>query len=101
MATVAAGMRIFAKYRGQTYAIPCRDPAASSVGSLVQEVLTRCNAEQSKLDESRYALCLNSSGAILSVKDTVKDVLRDGDFVTLSECMNCVKLYSMHGIISV
>ena len=77
-------MRIFAKYRGKTYVIPCKETRAS-IGSLVHEVLRHCT-DKNEVDESRYILSLTSCGAILSTKDMITDALQDGDFVTLSEC---------------
>jgi histidine ammonia-lyase len=88
-------MRVFVKVccagsvAGQTYTIPCNDPAAS-VGYLKAQALDRWgenNGKKSKGGEERKAeefqLKFSGNGALLSDKDVIRDVLRDGEFVNL------------------
>ena len=80
-------MRIFVKNGGTSYVIPCKDPK-TSVAALKREVLARCVGSKIE-DESRYILILCSGGAVLSERDTVQDVLQDGDFISLRELSHC------------
>jgi hypothetical protein len=100
-------MRVFVKVccagsvAGQTYTIPCNDPAAS-VGYLKAQALDRWgenNGKKSKGGEERKAeefqLKFSGNGALLSDKDVIRDVLRDGEFVNLCKRVAvCVKLYN-------
>ena len=89
-------MRVFVKIccagsaaaAGQTYAIPCNEPAAS-VGFLKVQALERWEENKSreggaeKRRAEEFQLTLSGSGALLSDKDVIRDVLRDGEFVNL------------------
>ena len=77
------------KHGGRSYVIPCKDEKAS-VAALKREVLARCvvaksEAAAASAREARYDLILNSSGAVLCDRDTVEDVLQDGDTLSLRE----------------
>ena len=92
-------MRVFVKIccagsaaaAGQTYTIPCNEPTAS-VGFLKVQALERWGenngkksrgggGEERKAEE--FQLTLSGNGALLSDKDVIRDVLRDGEFVNL------------------
>ena len=76
-------MRFFVKNsdRDSAYVIPCSDPSAS-VKKLKEDVVVRIRGEEASSGNCR--LILSGSEAILSDKDIISDVLRDGDFITLS-----------------
>lgn len=87
-------MRVFVKVciagsaPAQTYAIPCKEPAAS-IALLKGQALERwtenngkkAGEDERKLD--RFQLTLSGNGAVLSDKDVIQDVLQDGEFVNL------------------
>ena len=88
-------MRVFVKVccggaaRHETYVIPCKEPTAS-VASLKSLALDRCPEKSGKncelscgRDPDHFQLTLSGNGAALSDKDTIQDVLRDGEFVCL------------------
>ena len=75
-------MRVFVKYGGTSYVIPCKD-ANARVAALKREALARCLANLKPEDDSRYRLVLASSGAVLCDRDAIQDVLEDGEFVAL------------------
>lgn len=89
-------MRVFVKVciagsaPAQTYAIPCKEPAAS-IGLLKDQVLDRWrenNGKKSGEDHRKpdsFQLTLSGNGAVLSDKDVIQDVLQDGEFVNLSK----------------
>ncbi len=72
----------------KTYVIPCKD-GTLSVGSLKEDVLTRCGLLSSPSAGSaksrQFHLSLSASEAILSEKDAIEDVLQDGDFIRLGK----------------
>ena len=71
----------------QTFAIPCNEPTAC-VGSLKSLALDRWSenrGDNSKRDAERYKLTLSGTGALLSDKDAIQDVLKDGEFLDLCE----------------
>ena len=92
-------MRVFVKVccggaaRHETYVIPCKEPTAS-VASLKSLALDRCPETGGELscgrDPDHFQLTLSGNGAALSDKDTIQDVLRDGEFVCL--CTWCCTL---------
>ena len=61
------------------------------MAALKREVLARCVVDRSEAaaaaEEARYDLILVSSGAILCDRDTVQDVLQDGDTLSLRELL--------------
>ena len=89
-------MRVFVKVciagsaPAQTYAIPCKEPAAR-IGLLKAQALDRWTENSGKEpgeDErkpDRFQLTLSGNGAVLSDKDVIQDVLQDGEFVNLSK----------------
>lgn len=73
----------------KSYVIPCKD-GKDSVAALKREVLARCVVAKSEgaaasAQEARYDLILKSSGAVLCDRDTIEDVLQDGDTLALRE----------------
>lgn len=81
-------MRVFVRQNeGQCYVIPCKN-AEASVAALKRQVIARC---ESVGDESDYKLVLDSTGALLSDKDAVQDVLKDGDFLTLRKLVTLLR----------
>lgn len=71
----------------QTYVISCNPTA--SVGSLKSQTLDRWfdnSSEKSARNADRFGLKLSATGAVLSDKDTIQDVLREGEFVNICEC---------------
>ena len=106
-------MRVFVKIccagaAGQTYAIPCNEPGAS-VGFLKVQALERwrdssnkkskkgSGGEEKKAEE--FQLTLSGNGALLSDKDVIRDVLRDGEFVNLCK-RTCEHVWSCSTIIA-
>ena len=86
-------MRVFVKVccsgggEPQAYALPCNEPTAR-VGSLKSLALDRWSenrGDNSKRDAEGFKLTLSGTGALLSDKDTIQDVLRDGEFLDLCE----------------
>lgn len=75
-------MRLFVKIGGsdRSYVIPCNDTSCT-VLKLKEDILLRVNEEVPKSDS--YRLSLSGSGAFVDDHDTVSDVLKDGDFITL------------------
>ena len=76
-------MRIYVSYQGQNYLIPYEDTKAS-IASLKHEVIKRC-LETTIDDESRYILTLSSRETIINDADMIATVLKDEDYLTLSE----------------
>ena len=86
-------MRVFVKVcfgstatEPKTYALSC-DPTAS-VRSLKSQALDRWfenSSEKLARNADRFRLKLTGTGADLSDKDTIQDVLREGEFVNLCE----------------
>ena len=79
----------------QTFAIPCNEPSAR-VASLKSIALDRWSAtggETSRRDADSFKLTLSGTGALLSDKDAIQDVLRDGEFVNLCKrhCKVCTE----------
>jgi hypothetical protein len=71
----------------QTYALPCNEPTAR-VGSLKSLALDRWSenrGDNSKRGAEGFKLTLSGTGALLSDKDAIQDVLRDGEFLDLCE----------------
>jgi hypothetical protein len=69
----------------QTYALPCNEPTAR-VGSLKSLALDRWSenrGDNSKRGAEGFKLTLSGTGALLSDKDAIQDVLRDGEFLDL------------------
>ena len=79
-------MRLFVKacsvgQVAETYVIPCKD-ASWTVGDLKREVLGK-KADSEKGDEKGYKLYFAGSGAVLGEDDSIGDVLKDGDHLSL------------------
>lgn len=75
-------MRVFVKRSdgSRAYVIPCSDPSLS-VKKLTEGIVARVKDDGAFGGD--YRLVLSGNEAILSDNDTVSDVLRDGDFITL------------------
>lgn len=104
-------MRVFVKVYiagsagGQTYAIPCSEPAAS-VGVLKSWALDRWAenngkkpGEEDELKADWFQLTLSGSGVLLSDKDLIRDVLRDGEFANLCKQTRWSAAYVPCGVI--
>lgn len=83
-------MRVFVKLNvsGKDscfYVIPCKN-LRGSVASLKEDILSRrADINTEGRDASLYRLALAGSGAILSDKDIIEEVVRDGDVLQLCE----------------
>jgi len=75
-------MRFYVKVDGsdRSYVIPCND-AGATVSKLKEDILARMDV--TRLPKCGYQLLLSSNGALVGDSDTVGDVLKDGDFLTL------------------
>lgn len=86
-------MRVFVKVccsggnGSQTYAIPCNEPTArvASLKSLALDRWSENCGGKSKRDAEHFKLTLCGTDALLSDKDAIQDVLKDGEFVNLCE----------------
>ena len=78
-------MRVHVNYAGQTYLIPCEDTKAT-IASLKQEAIKRC-LKKTVEDESRFILTLSAGDAILQDSDVIAAVICDGEYLSLSECV--------------
>ena len=86
-------MRIFVKIccgntatEPQTYAISCNPTA--SIESLKSQAFARWlenSSENSERNSDQFRLWLSGTPALLSDKDKIQNVLREGDFVILCE----------------
>ena len=65
---------------GETHVVPYGD-AAAPVKKLKSAIVERLCAGE---DSEDYKLCLAGSGAVISEKDTVQEVLQDGDCLSLT-----------------
>ena len=89
-------MRVFVKVccncgnGPQTYAIPCNEPTArvASLKSLALDRWSENCGDESKRDPVHFKLTLCGTGALLSDKDAIQDVLKDGEFVNLCESIS-------------
>ena len=66
----------------RAYVIPCNDAGATTVSKLKDDILARVDDKHLPKCEN-YRLLLSSNGASVGDSDTVGDVLKDGDFLTL------------------
>lgn len=67
---------------GGSYAVPCSDPAIL-VGELKEAVVKRMCSESDGCSPEDYRLILVGTESIISDKDVVGEVLRDGDCLIL------------------
>ena len=76
-------MRFFVQGEGKSQAtvVPCGDPGGLVEG-LKKAILERLRREGDGPSD-HYTLSLAGSGATISDKDVIQEVLRDGDFLVL------------------
>lgn len=91
-------MRVFVKVcsdrrESKTYAIPCNEPTIT-VGVLKSLALDRWSEDNGggKKESDLFQLTLSGNSAILSDKDLIEDVLRDGEFIDLCKLHTLAKL---------
>lgn len=80
-------MRFFVKHGpyGQTHVIPWGDSTVK-VEKLKASILDRLcpGASDSDTDSDKYRLSLAGNDAVIDEKDTIQDVLQDGDCLSLN-----------------
>lgn len=85
-------MRLFVKKgaHGETHVVPCSDSAVS-VETLKAAIVSRlCSGSNCE----KYRLTFSGNEAVLDEKDAVKDVLQDGDCLSLTT--SCKQLHALY-----
>ena len=89
-------MRLSVRFNDQWFVIPCGEGNVNSVQWLVEETLRRWKGQTYLSEKSadftvqNFEAFLAQSGGKLDLKDTIKEVLNDSDFVHISGKTLCL-----------
>ncbi len=80
-------MRFFVSHSGKNLAVPCSD-SSCSIEKLKQKIVSRFQEDSSSggkcVSCDGYRLVLAGQEAVLCERDTVEEILKDGDFLILT-----------------
>ena len=99
-------MRLSVRFNGKWFVIPCGEAKVNSVQWLVEETIRRSKEQAEKSADftaQNFEVVLAQSGGKLELKDTIKEVLNDNDFVHISgeslcSIMACILRAATHFI---
>lgn len=83
-------MKLSVHIKGEILAIPCGKGTETvrAIGELAVKRYTKLKSAGQPLSDAILEIRKTSGGAILDQDDTVKDVLDDNDFITISTSLN-------------